>query len=114
MIRLFAALAAVAALLASPGAATASYEVGAATRAINPTKDEIAGGRVFLGGYGISGLPGVGRFATGVLGEGASTRAFAIADGEGGAFAVANIEVQGWFVRSEEHTSELQSQSNLV
>ena len=41
-----------AAALTAPGAAIAQqqYEVGAATRSINPTADEIATDKVFLGG----------------------------------------------------------------
>ena len=99
---MWSALLAALVLVVLPSAASAAYEVGTATRAINPTQDEIAGNRVFLGGYGISGLPGVGRSATGVLGEGASTRAFVISDGDGGELAVANIEVQGWFVATKD------------
>ena len=99
---MFVALLAAFALLVVPGTATAAYEVGAAAKSINPTKDELDSAKVFLGGYGISGLPGVGRYATHVLGEGASTRAFAISDGQGGAFAVANIEVQGWFAATKD------------
>ncbi|HEX8104209.1 MAG TPA: neutral/alkaline non-lysosomal ceramidase N-terminal domain-containing protein, partial [Solirubrobacteraceae bacterium] len=92
---------------AGAGAQTAPppYSAGAAVRAINPTAAEIAGGRVFLGGYGLGGdtLPGESaRKATGILGEGAKVRAFAVADRHGGAFAIADMELQGWFVATKD------------
>ena len=38
-----------------------------------------------------------GRPATGILGDGASVRAFSVSDGKHN-FAIADIETQGWFV----------------
>jgi hypothetical protein len=53
---------------------------------------------VYLGGYGIGAGPVLGgRPATGILGDGASVRAFAVSDGKNN-FAIADIETQGWFV----------------
>jgi hypothetical protein len=56
------------------------------------------------GGYGIGGGSPVfaGRAATGTLGRGPSVRAFAVADGRGGRFAIADIETQGWFVATKD------------
>ena len=81
-----------------------SYSVGIATRSINPDPDgSYAGQPVFLGGYGIGGgTPFLaGRPATGILGEGPSVRAFAVTDEEGNAFAIADIETQGWFAATK-------------
>ena len=98
------------AALAAPTAADAAqkpkkpqYEVGTAVRDINPTAEEIATGTVYLGGYGIGSGPVLeGRAADGILGEGASVRAFAISDSRNGAFAIANMEVQGWFAATKD------------
>jgi hypothetical protein len=95
------------ALLCMPGAAQAAppttYEVGVATRSLNPTPAEIATGKVYLGGYGFGSppIPGSGRPAEGVLEEGAKVRAFAISDGER-SWAIADMEVQGWFVATKD------------
>jgi hypothetical protein len=81
-----------------------TYEVGIATRSISPDPDgTFAGAPVFLGGYGIGGGSPVfaGRPATGILGEGPSVRAFAVTDEEGNAFAIADIETQGWFAATK-------------
>ena len=84
------------------GALAAEYEVGVGVRSINPTQAEIDTGKVYLGGFGISGIPQINsRTATGVLGEGASVRAFAVSAGAN-AFAVADMEVQGWFVATKD------------
>lgn len=75
------------------------YEVGAAGRSINPEPDGTwQGEKVFLGGYGFGGgSPALeGRFATGILGEGPSVRAFVAGDGKT-TMVVADMEVQGWF-----------------
>jgi hypothetical protein len=93
-------------LLLAPAAAQAAdpatYEVGVATRSINPTPEEIATGEVYLGGYGFGSPPSSsGRPATGVLDEGAQVRAFAISDGER-SWAIADMEVQGWFVATKD------------
>jgi hypothetical protein len=92
-----------AALLALPSAALAKpdsgrYLVGAATRSINPGADgKFAGETVYLGGYGL----GASRAATGVLGEGASVRAFTVSDGTR-TVALADIEAQGWFAATRD------------
>jgi hypothetical protein len=89
-------------LQCASAAAAPGYEVGIATRSINPTAAEIAAGKVYLGGYGFGSPPATdGRPATGVLGEGASVRAFAISDGAH-AWAIADMEVQGWFVATKD------------
>jgi hypothetical protein len=80
------------------------YEVGLATRSISPDADgTFAGQPVYLGGYGIGGGSPVlaGRPATGILGEGPSVRAFAVTDDEGNAFAIADVETQGWFAATK-------------
>ena len=80
------------------------YEVGLASRSISPDADgTFAGQPVYLGGYGIGGGSPVfeGRAATGVLGEGPSVRAFVVSDEEGNAFAIADIETQGWFAATK-------------
>ena len=107
------ALAALALVAAVPTAATAAsatqgsagYRVGIAQRSINPDPDgTFAGKPVYLGGYGIGGgSPAfAGRAATGILGSGPSVRAFAVADRDGSAFAIADIETQGWFVATKD------------
>jgi hypothetical protein len=80
------------------------YEIGIASRSISPDADgTFAGKPVFLGGYGIGGgTPFLaGRAATGILGEGPSVRAFAVSDEEGNAFAIADLETQGWFAATK-------------
>ena len=83
------------------------YEVGLASRSINPDPDgTFDGQRVYLGGYGIGGggptAPVTGdRFATGILGEGPSVRAFVVTDEDGNPFAIADIETQGWFAATK-------------
>jgi hypothetical protein len=95
------ALAAV--LLALPGTAAAKpkparYLVGAAARSINPGTDgKFNGETVYLGGYGL----GASRPATGILGEGASVRAFTVSDGTR-TVALADIEAQGWFAATRD------------
>ncbi|MFL5845363.1 MAG: hypothetical protein ACJ762_11765 [Solirubrobacteraceae bacterium] len=110
--RLFAA--AIAALLLAPAAASAKpaplprYEVGIGVRSINPGPDgTFHGGKVYLGGFGITGgqpqpVPDIGRAATGYLGDGLSVRAISIGDGKGANFAIADIEVQGWFAATRD------------
>jgi hypothetical protein len=83
------------------GKEPAGYSVGIAQRSINPDTDGTFAGRpVYLGGYGIGGSTPIseGRSATGILGDGPSVRAFAVADRGGDVFAIADIETQGWFV----------------
>ena len=95
--------AACAVFFAAAASASAGYEVGAASRSLNPTQAEIASGKVFLGGYGATGMPPLGgRHATGILGEGPSVRAFVVADGRGGAVAMADMELQGWFAATRD------------
>jgi hypothetical protein len=87
---------------ANAAATPATYDVGVATRTINPTAAEIATGKVYLGGYGFGSPPSSsGRHATGILGEGAQVRAFAVSDGEH-AWAIADMEVQGWFAATKD------------
>ncbi len=88
-----------------PKKRSAGYGVGIAQRSINPDPDGTFAGRpVYLGGYGIGGgSPAfAGRAATGILGDGPSVRAFAVADRDGDAFAIADIETQGWFVATKD------------
>jgi hypothetical protein len=97
--------------IAAPGAAVAKapkvergYQVGVASRSINPDADGTFGGKpVYLGGYGIGGGSPVfeGRPATGVLGPGVQVRAFVVSAG-GQSFAIADIEAQGWFVADKD------------
>ena len=85
--------------IAAAQASSDEYMVGAARHSINPDPDgTFAGKPVYLGGYGIGGGSPVlaGRPATGVLGQGLSVAAFAVADGDS-IFAIADIEAQGWF-----------------
>jgi neutral/alkaline ceramidase-like enzyme len=98
------ALALLAVVFASDAAAAtpATYEVGLATRTINPTAPQIATNKVYLGGFGFGSPPvDSGRPATGVLGEGASVRAFVVSDGTH-TWAIADMEVQGWFVATKD------------
>ncbi len=93
--------------LAVPAAASAGsrpYEVGIASRSVNPNADgTFAGKPVYLGGYGIGGGSPLfqGRPATGVLGPGVQVRAFAVSDGSS-SFAIADIETQGWFAATRD------------
>jgi hypothetical protein len=89
-----------------PAAAPAIYQAGAAVESINPTPAMIASKTFYLGGYGIASgyfaggtipVPGLDhRYATGILGDGVHTRAFAVADGTN-AIVLAQIETQGYF-----------------
>jgi hypothetical protein len=87
----------------------AIYLVGGGVESINPTADMLAGGDFYLGGYGFgsgkvanrAGVPGVtdalaGRAATGILADGAHSRAFAVSDGHA-TTVLAQIETQGYF-----------------
>ena len=82
---------------------SSTYLVGAAVESINPSPELIATEELYLGGYGLSSgeLGGAvplfeGRFATGILGDGVSTRALAISDGAT-AVVTAQIDTQGVF-----------------
>lgn len=88
---------------AAPGGAGAGYRVGVAARDINPGADgKFEGGTVFLGGYGFGANPVTGsRPADGILGDGIHVRALAVSDGPG-AFAIADIETQGWFTATKD------------
>jgi hypothetical protein len=90
---------------APPAHGFKGYRVGVADRSINPDPDgTYAGSPVYLGGYGIGGGSPVfeGRPASGILGAGPSVRAFAVTDGQGRGFAIADIETQGWFVATKD------------
>lgn len=85
------------------GPAPSIYLIGAAVESINPTPAMIASKKLYLGGYGLSSgtVAGVipvtdGRFATGILGDGVSSRALAVSDGTK-AIVTAQIETQGVF-----------------
>jgi hypothetical protein len=97
------ALALLASLAADAAADTpATYQVGLATRPINPTVAQLATNKVYLGGFGFGSPPvDSGRPAKGVLAEGAQVRAFAVSDGAN-TWAIADMEVQGWFVASKD------------
>jgi hypothetical protein len=99
------------AALAQPGKGhkPAIYLVGGGVRDINPTDEMLAGRDFFLGGYGFGSgrvanvveVPEASdalgnRFATGILGDGAHTRAFAVSDGKA-TVVLAQIETQGYF-----------------
>jgi hypothetical protein len=97
------ALAATAHPTAAPRAA--SYLVGGGVQDINPTPAMLAGHTFYLGGYGFSDgkignrvqnplLPG--RYATGILGDGAHSRAIAISDKQH-TIVLGQIETQGYF-----------------
>src|SRR3954466_7780912 len=87
---------------AANAAALPTYDVGIANRTINPTQAEIDSKKVYLGGFGFGSPPAPpGRPATGVLGEGASVRAFVVKSGDR-AWAIADMEVQGWFVATKD------------
>ncbi|MDQ1697931.1 MAG: hypothetical protein QOJ03_3284, partial [Frankiaceae bacterium] len=88
------------------GSKPARYLVGGAAESINPTAAMLANQDFYLGGYGFgSGHPGNvtalpsatgGRFATGILGDGAHSRAFAVGDAKS-TIVLAQIETQGFF-----------------
>src|SRR3954447_15304808 len=87
---------------AAAAATPATYDVGIAHRTINPTAAEIATNKVYLGGFGFGSPPAQpGRPATGILGDGASVRAFVVKSGDR-AWAIADMEVQGWFVATKD------------
>src|SRR3954447_15665168 len=91
---------------AAHGPSPAIYLVGGGVESINPTADMLANKDFYLGGYGFaSGHPGNvtalpsatgGRFATGILGDGAHSRAFAVSDGKA-TTVLSQIETQGYF-----------------
>jgi hypothetical protein len=88
-----------------PDRKSPDYSVGIAQRSISPDADgTYAGQPVYLGGYGIGGSTPIseGRSATGILGDGPSVRAFAVSDRKGHTFAIADIEVQGWFAAQKD------------
>jgi hypothetical protein len=103
--RLAAITGVIAALVLAPASAlgASDYRVGVASRSINPDADgTYAGHPVYLGGYGIGSKPvSDGRAATGVLGDGLHVRALAVSDGAH-AFAIADIEAQGWFAATRD------------
>src|SRR5947208_9337237 len=96
------------ALTAVPAAAApALYRAGFGQRSINPDNGDGTWGpnheTVYLGGFGLGSPNGAtiatgDRHATGILGRGADVRAFAVSDGKGHTFALADIQTQGWFV----------------
>jgi neutral ceramidase len=91
----------------SAGAATTPtpYAVGTAVRSINPASDGTWQGQaVYLGGYGLGGGTALtpGRPATGILGDGAHVRAFAVSGTGGQGLVVADVETQGLFVADED------------
>src|SRR3954454_23566404 len=91
---------------AAHGPSAAVYLVGGGVESINPSPDMLANKDFYLGGYGfasghpgnVTALPSVtgGRFATGILGDGAHSRAFAVSDGKATTI-LAQIETQGYF-----------------
>jgi hypothetical protein len=87
-----------------PGGPGSGYRVGVAAREINPAANgRFDGKAVNLGGYGIGGPPFFsGRAATGILADGIHVRAFAVTADTGGAFAIADIETQGWFAANKD------------
>ncbi|MBV9097402.1 MAG: hypothetical protein JO079_05030, partial [Frankiaceae bacterium] len=86
------------------GVRGAVYLVGGGVADINPTPDMLANNDFYLGGYGFSDfkagnavqLPASGRYATGILGDGAHSRAFAVSDFDH-TIVLAQIETQGYF-----------------
>jgi hypothetical protein len=87
----------------APGGEGSGYRVGVAQRSINPGPDgKFQGGNVYLGGYGFGNNPVTGsRPADGILGDGIHVRALAVSDGKD-AFAIADMEVQGWFTATKD------------
>lgn len=82
-----------------------TYLVGGGARSINPTPAMLAARDFYLGGYGFGDykvanqvqVPGTaGRSATGVLGEGVSSRALAVSDRRA-TIVLAQVETQGYF-----------------
>lgn len=86
-----------------PRACPLPYSVGLATRSLNPSRDgTFNGDTVYLGGYGVGSPPASsGRRATGILGPGIDTRAIVVSAG-GRAVALADMQVQGWFVANKD------------
>ena len=82
---------------------TGCYRIGIASRSINPNPDgNFDGQPVYLGGYGFGGPPAQeGRAASGILGDGLSTRAVVISDGKKH-IAFADMEEQGWFAATKD------------
>jgi hypothetical protein len=80
-----------------------TYEIGMASRSISTEANgKWQGGDVHLGGFGFGGGPTNDRSpATGILGDGPHVRAVSLSDGKH-VFALANIEVQGWFVANKD------------
>lgn len=83
----------------------ATYLVGGGVESINPTPAMLAGNAFYLGGYGFSDYKLAnqvqapttsGRFATGILGDGVHSRAFAVSDRKA-TIVLAQIETQGYF-----------------
>ena len=109
----------VALLALAPAAALADdapavYQVGLATRSINPDASELNAtddaNKVFLGGYGIGCCESInkGRWATsilddptGALGHGLDVRAIAIGDGTK-TIVLADATLQGWFTADKD------------
>jgi hypothetical protein len=96
---------ALAATAHNAAAQPAIYLVGGAEQSINPTAAMLAGKTFYLGGYGFSDfkagnraqVPGTsGRYATGILGDGAHSRAFAVSD-KHRTIVLSQIETQGYF-----------------
>ena len=88
---------------AQPGGQGGGYRVGVGSRQINPGPDgKFANGTVYLGGYGFGANDVTGsRPADGILRDGIHVRSFAVSDG-GRAFAIADIETQGWFTATKD------------
>jgi hypothetical protein len=93
------------AINAHPALSPSIYLVGGGVASINPTADMLASKSFYLGGYGFSDfkvanraqVPGtVGRYATGILGDGAHSRAFAVSD-KRDTIVLSQIETQGYF-----------------
>jgi hypothetical protein len=83
----------------------AVYLVGGDAESINPSQQMLDSGQFYLGGYGVTDfklgneiqIPSTsGRNATGVLGDGAHSRALAVSDGRH-TLELAQIETQGYF-----------------
>ncbi len=84
----------------------AVYLVGGAVASINPTRAMLKNKDFYLGGYGFGDdkiankfqIPStVGRYATGILGDGAHSRALMLSDRHN-TIAMAQIETQGYFI----------------
>ncbi|HVS67528.1 MAG TPA: hypothetical protein VHE56_03165 [Mycobacteriales bacterium] len=82
------------------------YLVGGAAASINPTRAMLANKDFYLGGYGFGDdkiankyqVPStVGRYATGILGDGVHSRALMVSDRHN-TIAMAQIETQGYFI----------------